>query len=406
MRELSLPKIKKIKIDDSKLEKISLILIFLSMILIGSDRISLSIYGFTVRFVQVILVLESLILIIQGKYKIVLSIPIVSVIVSHLISTIFSYDLKESIAYNFWLIYNFIFVLYVFYSYAKNNSKEKVINLLLLSFLIQSIYIYIQFTMGLFGFDDPFFPMQNYFNIYRPAIWFYEPSYLATYFSAYLAISFYLLTSLKKKKYIYHTINSILSIVVITSSTGYLAIGFSIMLISIINIRNIMKINKKVLVYILLTIITLGVLLYILDLNFINVFLGRIFTSGISQASGGRVQSWKETFDVFLNNPFIGIGPNAYPVYSNTGLPPYNVSLELLANVGMVGFIAFYSFFINIIFTCYKSGKEKNNHFNISIVMGLIVFIVTLQANQNYMRLYLWMLLGIALGFSRNNKKY
>lgn len=402
MKELSLPNIKKLNLNENKLEKLSSVLLLLSMILIGSDRISINISGFTIRFVQLILIVESIVLIIQRKYRIVISIPIMSLIISHILSTIFSYDIKEGIAYNFWLVYNFIFVLYVFYSYSKNNSKEKVVNLLLISFAFQSIYIYIQFIIGMFGIDDPFFPMQNYFNIYRPAIWFYEPSYLATYFSVYLAISFYLATIIKSKRYILHTINALISLIFITSTTGYLAIAFTFIVIVFMNIKYIIKINKKIIITTIIVVILLLILVCFLDIHFINVFLGRIFRDGISKASGGRVDSWQTTFNVFIQHPILGIGPNAYPNYTQTGIPPHNVSLELLANLGIIGFLAFYYFFGEILYKAYKYSKKQNDFFGISIVLATIIFMVVLQANQNYMRIYLWMLLGISLGFTKN----
>lgn len=400
MKEYTIPKIKKINLNNEMLEKISLVLVFLSMVLIGSDRISFDIGGFTIRFVQILLILESFILYLQGKYKILITIPMMAVIASHILSTIFTYDIKASFAYDFWVIYNFLFVLYVFYSYAKSTEKEKVIDLILLSFIIQSIYIYIQFIFGSLGYNDPFFSMQHHMNVYRPAIWFYEPSYVATYFSIYFALSLYLLINIRSKKYIINSLNSLLSLILITSTTGYLAIGFTIVLMLIMNIKAILNINKKNLIGILIVIAISIIILLNLNITFIDVFLGRIFKDGLINASGVRVYNWIYTFNIFIENPIIGIGPNAYMKYTGLATPPTNVSLELLVNLGILGFGAFYYFLISVLREGYKK-VSKTSIYNKAIVFSIIVFMVTLQANQNYMRLYLWMFLGICIGFAR-----
>lgn len=400
MKEYTIPKIKKINLNNEMLEKISLALVFLSMVLIGSDRISFDIGGFTIRFVQILLILESFVLYLQGKYKMLITIPMIAVIASHILSTIFTYDIKASFAYDFWVIYNFLFVLYVFYSYAKSTEKEKVIDLILLSFIIQSIYIYIQFIFGSLGYNDPFFSMQHHMDVYRPAIWFYEPSYVATYFSIYFALSLYLLINIRSKKYIINSLNSLLSLILITSTTGYLAIGFTMFLMLIMNIKAILNINKKKLIGILIVIAISIIIVLNLNITFIDVFLGRIFKDGLINASGGRVYNWIYTFNIFIENPIIGIGPNAYMKYTGLATPPTNVSLELLVNLGILGFGAFYYFLISVLREGYKK-VSKTSIYNKAIVFSIIVFMVTLQANQNYMRLYLWMFLGICIGFAR-----
>ncbi|MDB8558553.1 O-antigen ligase family protein [Turicibacter sanguinis] len=379
------------------LERISNILILICMVFIGSDRISFQIASMNIRIVQILLIIETIVLILLGSYRLIFSTPILLVFITHCISTIFSFNIKSSIAYDIWIIYNVLFLLFLFYSWAKNNTKEKVINFILISFLVQSIYIYIQFFWGVAGYNDFLFPMQYHLGVYRPSIWFYEPSYLATYFVIYFSISLYLAINLKCKKYYFHAINSLLSLVFITSSVGYLAIGFTVFVIIILNFKQILKINKKVLLILTLTFIFIILIISFLNLNFINVFLGRLFTSGIIDSSGGRVDNWKFTFEIFTQYPIFGIGPNAYPTFTKLNHPPTNVTLELLVNTGVIGFFTFIYFVGNILVKGYKNNNILSIY-NKAIVVSIVIFIVTLQANQNYMRLYLWMFLGICLG--------
>lgn len=411
--------------ENTNIENIVNLLMLFNMIIIGGDRLSFKVGGMTIRLVQITLLITFTLMFIERKVflkKIGLFIPF---LVANIISTVFSDYFKTGVTYIIWTIYNYIFVFSVFYSWCKSKSKEWVIDFWLVSFVIQGIYVVFQYIIGLNKINDPFFPMQVHLDVYRPAIWFYEPSYLATYFSVYLSIAFYLYISTGKNKYLFNTIFSSFCLLIISSSLGYLSIVLIFGTGIIVNILITRKLNIKRLLTSIGSFGCIFIILNFVDPNMFDVFLGRMIpdashqsvvsdepenvvnkleNSSLGAASGGRVTAWKETLEVFGDNPVVGIGPNAYPQYTGKGLPPSNVSLELLANLGIVGFVTFLIFVFGVIIVSIKN-REKNDYMSLSVLFALIIFAAVLQANQNYLRLYMWMHMGILLAISIKDEK-
>lgn len=411
--------------ENTNIENLINLLMLFNMVIIGGDRLSFKVAGMTIRLVQITLLITFALMFIERKIflkKIGLFIPF---LIANVISTVFSDYLKTGVTYIIWTIYNYIFVFSLFYSWCRNKSKEWVIDFWLASFVIQGIYVVLQYIIGLNKINDPFFPMQVHLDVYRPAIWFYEPSYLATYFSVYLSLAFYLYLSTGKNKYLFNTIFSSFCLLIISSSLGYLSIVLIFGTGIVLNILATKRLNIK---RSLISIGSFGCIFIILnftDPNMFNVFLGRMIpdtsqqsvasgeeenvvnkleNSSIGAASGGRVTAWKETLEVFGDNPVVGIGPNAYPQYTGKGLPPSNVSLELLANLGIVGFATFLILVFGVIIVSIKN-REKNDYMSLSVLFALIIFGIVLQANQNYLRLYMWMHMGILLAISVKSEK-
>lgn len=416
-------------IQNTKMDKIIAIMIFLDMVLIGSDRIAVRVSGMTLRFVQLMLLATFVLIYLNKKFTLVDLAIFVPFLLANILSTVFSFALKTSVTYVIWTVFNYIVVYCLFFSWARGKKKEYVLNLWLLSFMIQSIYVLFQYVMGLFDINDIFFPMQVHLGIYRPAIWFYEPSYLATYFSAYLTISFYLYFNTGAPKFKYHAWVAFFCMLIISSTTGYLGIGISIIAAIVFSITT-FKISK--LKYMLIAFVGFGVILgstYFTDPHMFNVFAGRLFhgaapapirtpgeddktgelinklnESGLGAASGGRVQGWLDTITVFKKHPIVGIGPNAYADYTGLGGPPSNVALEILANLGIIGFLTFSIFLLGVLFKGFRN-TAREDYYGKAVLIALIVFCVVLQANQNYLRLYLWMQMGLLSGVCRKLKR-
>lgn len=408
--------------ENTNIENIVNLLMLFNMIIIGGDRLSFKVGGMTIRLVQITLLITFALMFIERKIflkKIGLFIPF---LVANIISTVFSDYFKTGVTYIIWTIYNYVFVFSLFYSWCKSKSKEWVIDFWLVSFVIQGIYVIFQYIIGLNKINDPFFPMQVHLDVYRPAIWFYEPSYLATYFSVYLSIAFYLYLSTGKNKYLFNTIFSSFCLLIISSSLGYLSIVLIFGTGIVVNILITRRLNIKRLLTSIGSFGCIFIILNFVDPNMFDVFLGRMIpnashqggasdddvvnrleNSSLGVASGGRVTAWKESFEVFKDNAIVGIGPNAYPQYTGKGFPPTNVSLELLANLGLIGFITFLIFVLGIVFLGIKSIYRKS-YFSIAVIFSICIFAIVLQANQNYLRLYMWMHLGILLALCSSNK--
>lgn len=409
--------------ENTNIENIVNLLMLFNMIIIGGDRLSFKVGGMTIRLVQITLLITFALMFIERKVflkKIWLFIPF---LVANIISTVFSDYFKTGVTYIIWTIYNYVFVFSLFYSWCKSKSKEWIIDFWLVSFVIQGIYVVFQYIIGLNKINDPFFPMQVHLDVYRPAIWFYEPSYLATYFSVYLSMAFYLYLSTGKNKYLLNTIFSSFCLLIISSSLGYLSIVLIFGTGMVINILITRKLNIKRLLTSIGSFGCIFIILNFVDPNMFDVFLGRMIpgashqsvvsdddvvnrleNSSIGSASGGRITAWKDTLVVFKDNPIVGVGPNAYSQYTKGGFPPSNVTLEILANLGAIGFITFCIFILGIIISSIKS-ITRNEQMAIAVIFAIIIFGLVLQANQNYLRLYMWMHLGLLLSLSNQKEK-
>lgn len=92
-------------------------------------------------------------------------------------------------------------------------------------------------------------------------------------------------------------------------------------------------------------------------------------------------------FKMFLENPLIGLGPNNFrlacsePIFNisvySCSTHPHNILLQLLSEIGLVGTILVYLFFISIIFKAFKELSKSKFYIEdlglFSIKMGIII---------------------------------
>ena len=128
-----------------------------------------------------------------------------------------------------------------------------------------------------------------------------------------------------------------------------------------------------------------------------------------------------QTFKVFIDRPvniLFGVGPGGVGAYlindpekfqviatSFEGLwatEPNTVIAELLASVGIIGFAFFSWFIINVfkrLWNLYRDFELINKYRMICLALfwGLVIELLILQFNQNYLRPYLWLHIGICI---------
>lgn len=379
------------------------ILFFISILFIGADKLSFEIKNFNFRYVQVLLIIITILFILNKDFKLKNILLFLPFLISNIISTYGSYDLFSSIGYILFTIFNYFFIFCLFYSWSSRNNVNKTLSIWKVTFIIQGFLLIMEFLLGSFGFEEFIFELNKFRGITRPSIWFYETSYLATYFSIYFSIFLYLYIYTRKKRYRNNMFFSVFFILFITSTTGYLALGIGFIAIILFDNKKIFFIKIKYLFKALFFLMILFMVGYIIKPDMISIFLGRLFTDGIIASAGNRIKLWSEAIFVFTNNFFFGVGPSAYQKYINSNIPPTNVTLEILANLGFFGFITFIFFIIGTILNSYlKVSKIYNENSKVvkSVIFSFFVFIIVLQANQNYLRLYMWMHLGILSGMS------
>lgn len=377
------------------------VLMVIGIVFIGADVFGFSLGNMNIRFIQIYYIFFSLL--IYFKYKTFLVIKskcFALFIVFFILSVFLSINIVKSLQFLLWVIYNYIFVTGLFYSYIKIRGAEQFEKIFRFSFSIISFVVLIVFFLSnFFGIKFPFFVYQEYMGIVRPALWFYEPSYLATFLSIYLSFSFYKYFILNDRKYLFHSCISTFSVILTTASTGFVALFITFIIVFFLKI-----INKKYFInkakYLLFGMIIICVLIILLKQFFPDIyetFVKRVFNSNLSASTGGRVDSYEKMFSIFLSKPLFGIGPNTYGLFlGDENLQCTNISLELLCTTGVFSFFFFVLWFLEPLYKIRKENKLKKKYNNTSAYFfSLVILLVVLQANQNYLRLYLWMLPGI-----------
>lgn len=370
------------------------ILMLLYILLSGADIFSFKVFGNTIKVAQILAVLLTIVFIFNKKYKIEKNFlkRYFLLIFIHGIALFYSYSLKKSIEYFLYIIFNLFFCINLIYSWCLLNKNKKLIQIYMWSFRIVGILEVVQFILG--SCNIYFFQYQTYMKIFRPAVWFYEPSYLATFFSLYYMST--LIFYIKKiKSYRKDLILSIIFISITTSSTGYITLVVGIILL-IVLYR--MEAIKKILI-ISIGIVFSMIILLLTNKDIILMFIGRLFRSGIANSSGERMKVNLETLKVIKNNFLFGIGSNSFKEY--TSLFPMNVTLEILATLGVIGMLCFC---ITYLYLQKKYFKNKNDIYVQILFFSFVLFIIVLQANQNYMRLYMWNHIALYLGVIKNKE--
>jgi O-antigen ligase len=189
-------------------------------------------------------------------------------------------------------------------------------------------------------------------------------------------------------------------IVISTATTGFIALALGFIIVFFIWISK--GINKRTLIFIAsMTVIVIVACIVFKDI--LAVFVGRLFGGDLDGASGGRIGGYIESLKVWLDKPLFGVGPGNYGEYfgQDNSYVPSNVTLELLATVGLPATICFYALTFSLIVKARKINKEINDYLSnllYACALGLLVFTVVLQINQGYLRLYHWMIFGVLSG--------
>lgn len=267
---------------------------------------------------------------------------------------------------------------------------------------VQFFILLFQFALKLVtGYEFSILPSYGeYMGIYRFQIWFYEPSYLATYLVLWFSFSFMQFLLEGRKEYLIDLLMCLAMFLMSTSTSGFIGIALTVGVVYLIWLARGITTKKLIFPVILLAIF---LVLRIAFASMFDVFIGRLFDSSLNEASGGRIDGWTETWKVILENPFFGVGPGNYGLYlgQEAGYVPTNVSLELLATLGIGGFIAFYgltaSLFVRAV-ALYRRERSESAFLIFAFAVALILFTVILQINQGYLRLYHWMAFGVLAG--------
>ena len=192
------------------------ILIFIGILFIGTDKWAINL-GVNIRLVQIYYIFVIGYLVIKRKYCFYYNPLVITFLFIATFSTIFSLDYLQSLPYYIWIIYDILILMPIFYCYINDYGPKRLLNIFKYVFITMFFLIFIQFFLdGILGIELPFLSCQHHLGVMRPALWFYEPSYLSTFMLIYFSMSSYMLLAEKNIKQIILFIMMGMSVTIIT----------------------------------------------------------------------------------------------------------------------------------------------------------------------------------------------
>lgn len=342
----------------------------------------------------------------------------------------------KSLIYSLWTLFSALTIVFLLWFTRGNNLNN-------LNWLLK-IYFYSYLVISIFGFYQillPFligqktpFVMQWWqkYSLARINGLSFEPSYFATYMLMGSFIWFILwIRNNEIVNYKAITLISLFLVVFLSSSRiGWIGV-ILIIVYGLVESLGHYFINKKftiqyakyfislIVVLLFIAVVTLFIINNPERFRFLFRGTGLFDTADYSYSM--RNDRAVDTFMVFLDKPLnfiFGVGPGGAGAYMINNpekfrivaegfekiwaTEPNNITAELLASVGIVGF-GFFAWFIIIIFkrlwSLYKNNylKQKYRTICLALFCGLAIELLILQFNQNYLRPYLWLHIGICI---------
>ncbi len=436
-------------------KNIFLLFFFFYLLVTSADLISISLSGFQLKLPHLIGFLIFCIYFCCRKIVIekTMFFCFLLILSSMIISSLKSIVTFRSLAYS--LIYFFSFCVYFLipFNFMWFGDEKKLLKSYVSSFFIIGSYAFLQFFFSIFGITLPFTTQKIIFA--RGSAFALEPSFYALYsipFIVFLNAKHLFVSSMKAEERSYGkrhslppTLNKmknrcllfIANLFLLISTTTTAAISYFVFFLVVFFFPRypflkscFFKSRKK-----LLKITALFFASFLLSsIAFFELFKRtflKFFYAGITHESFFiRFSGIFSALQAFMENPCFGVGIGGISsyLYAQYGVnvpsidffdqrtlekkaiahlfsfEPTNVFSEILGSLGIYGLIGFGVFLI-LIWKQFKSllrhekilPEEKTNV--LALLISVIVSLVCLQINQGLFRSYIWVHMGISLGY-------
>ena len=394
---------------------------------VGFDRASIRVGEVTLRFSYLLFFATFVWLYLSQRIKAEFSQTLLLIVFTLLAipSWLISYNPLNSIAYIGWIWVNYIFIFLTFAFLAKHYSLL-LYRSVLYSFRLQILAGWLLILLGI-NLNETIFVSRTtdaWFNAGRAYLLYYEPSFFAIALSSYVAIIIDRLNRLGLKScYIDLTILTI-GIYSTKSATLLLAIIIAVVVSSLTPKLRSRRILLGAIIGIILSVGAYGYAMTQKDL--VANTLHAVITSDdpiryLMIRSGGRVVRMTCAWDVFWEHPFWGVGIGAYEAYSRnidltycireldypvwsdviTNQPAISIYVELLATTGVFAATSFFLFLLRILFFKRLSALTSIQY---QYWLGLVIILVIMATQANYLTLCIWMAMGIYFGSVQRTK--
>lgn len=314
-------------------------------------------------------------------------------------SVVLSQYQEKSIGYLFWIFFNYFSVLIVYKELVLSNIQATILG-------VKDSYRF-QIIIGSVLF---FFGLQ-----FRAQVFYYEPSYFSLSLVPYIVIVFFDLFKRKtsKKHNIPYLDIVLLFMALYTTKSANMILVF-ILAAVVISLQGEKKV-KNLIVMCLMSVILWFVLFWysmghddLLSTTFQKIYNATSFSDAILERTGNRWPRMQLTIDTAIHT-FWGIGIGTFKEYSAENYFPFflqipayysplaneaiNIYFEIAATCGWLALTIWLVWHFSMIRKMSRYYKDTP-----VIVCSLIVAMLALSIESNFLRPYYWMLLGMAVG--------
>ena len=375
--------------------------IFFITFLSGCDVLGFNVAGANIRFLYVF----SFFMLLFSFWRIYVDKKLLRIFLFYLITVIFSLynslNFAKGISSLIWMILNFLFLISLFLSLVKITSitRPQLYSIVIYCYRIQLLIGLLLMVLGVHE---------------RIQAFYYEPSYMSISLTIYVSI---LLKYFFAGKKLYLDFTLILLFLLFSFSANFILVLSFLFFVFLLQ-------NFSVKIIIPLFLVFILAVMYVDFVDDLNTLAIRKIINGdfdfslLLDRGGNRLSRFLSAKDVFLLNPWFGIGLSScedyslihgIPNYSQgvsylnaVGLPVINIYLESLTTTGIVGFSGFCVFW-----GCFVRKALYNLWSPFS--SALLVMLLVLNFESNSLRPYLWLVIGLLLAdiwLKKNEKNY
>ncbi len=354
---------------------------------------------------------------------------------SCILSSFFSSNISRTIAGIGAAIFTYLCFFLVPLNLMFLFDRDKILRLYFLSFVCVGVHASLQFALSFFGIQDPFVTQcTGISSIARGQSCCFEPSFYALYATPFVAFfNAHFLFSKKEDRSSWISVLGINLFLLVSTSTGgffsyliFIAVCLMLTLFSFIR-RHFPFLLRKICKFTLVFGISFCSVGLILQEMFLRTFY-KFFHVGLF-AHWSFMERWEKivaAWDVFLEFPLFGAGLRSVEHYlylkshfDNAQTHLYgkldnkemfdgyinsNVFIEILSSLGVYGLGVFCLFGIliwHMFTTALKSSRISFQERTtiLSLFLSVIVMMICLQFNQEIFRSYVWVHVGLSLGY-------
>lgn len=334
-----------------------------------------------------------------------------------------SIQIEKSFLYSFffirWPLFAMALSYWIFSDIKKIKSFLNILSIIVIFLLIDTWWQYF-FNIDFFGFER--FSSERLTGPFdRPIVGMWINKLI-------LLIPFIFYThkyqSKSSLKYIFILMTLFVITIFITGERMALILSIIISLIYLIGLFFEDIVSKKRLIIYLIITLFISISLILNEPNMFNRSINSTVQTILNIKNSEYATIFESAYLIWQKFPFFGSGFHTYreacenliiygtrdnPIVGGVCFHPHNISLELLSELGIFGFVLFYTMILSIFVNYHKLVKDKNwflLSFYISILIACFFpLTVGMSIFSNKLASLIWLIVGISLSFYKNYKK-